>query len=62
MAYEVILSILHYKGQKALDKAVSAMQKKVNLQQNKIFHLEDLMIMYGVYNSDTLEQLIQTVY
>ena len=38
------------------------MESKVDLQQNKIFHLKDSMIMYGIYNSDTLEQLIQTVY
>ena len=62
LAYEGILSFWHYKHQKALYKAVSAMQKKIDLQWNKIFHLEDSMIMYGVYNSDTLEQLIQTVY
>ena len=37
------------------------MEKKVNLQWNKIFHWEDLMIMYVIYNWDTLEQLIQAV-
>ena len=37
------------------------MKDKVDIQQNKIFHLEDLMVMYGIYNSDTLEDLIQTV-
>ena len=43
-------------------KAVVAMEKKVDMQQNKIFHLEDSMVMYGIYNSDTLEQLIETVH
>ena len=38
------------------------MEKKVNLQRNNVFHLENLMIMYGIYNSDTLEQLIQSIY
>ena len=34
------------------------MENKVNLQQNKIFHLEDSMVMYGIYNSDTLENYL----
>ena len=38
------------------------MESKVDLQCNEIFHLENSMIMYGIYNSDTLEKLIQTVY
>ena len=35
------------------------MKDKVDIQHNKIFHLEDSMVMYGVYNSDTLEDLIK---
>ena len=27
-----------------------------------MFHLEDSMVMYGIYNSDTLEGLIKTVH
>ena len=38
------------------------MESKLDLQWNKNLHLEDSMIMYGIYNSDTWEQLIQTVY
>ena len=38
------------------------MENRVDLQCNKIFHLEDSMVMYGVYNSDTLEDLIDTVH
>ena len=33
-----------------------------NLQCNRIHHLEDIMIMYGVYNSDTLKDLLDTVH
>ena len=62
MAYEGISSFLHYKRQKALHKVVQAMENKVDLQCNKIFHLEDSMVMYGIYNSDTLEALIDTVH
>ena len=62
MAHEGISSFLHYKRQKALHKAVHAMENKVDIQCNKIFHLEDSMVMYGIYNSDTLEDLIDTVH
>ena len=62
LAYEGISSFLHHKRQKALHKAVNIMEKKTDLQCNKIHHLEDTMIMYGVYNSDTLTELIDTVY
>ena len=37
------------------------MENKVNIQQNRIYLLEDSMVMYGIYNSDTLEKLIDTV-
>ena len=62
LAYEGISSFLHHKRQKALHKVVHAIDNKVDLQQNKIFHLEDSMVMYGVYNSETLEDLIDTVH
>ena len=38
------------------------MNKKTDIQCNRIHHLEDTMIMYGVYNSDTLTDLIDTVH
>ena len=38
------------------------MDKKTNMQHNKIHHLEDTMIMYGVYNSDTLTDPTVTVH
>ena len=47
LAYEGISSFLHHKRH----KAVKVMEKKTDLQHNKIHHLEDMMIMYGVYNS-----------
>ena len=28
----------------------------------KIFHLEDSLVLYGIYNSDTLEALIDTIH
>ena len=38
------------------------MNKKTNVQCNRIHHLEDTMIMYGVYNSDNLTGLIDTLH
>ena len=62
LAYEGISSFLHHKRHKALNKAVRVMERKTDLQQNKIHHLEDTMVMYGVYSSDTLTELIDTVH
>ena len=38
------------------------MEKKTDLECIKIHHLEDTMIMYGIYNFDTLTELIETVH
>ena len=38
------------------------MNKRSNVQHNQIHYIEDSMIMYGVYNSDTLKDLIDTVH
>ena len=62
LAYEGISSFLHHKRHKALHKAMVVMDKKTNIQCSRIHHLEDTMIMYGVYNSDTLTDLIDTVH
>ena len=62
LAYKGILSFLHHKRHKALHKAVAVMNKKTDAQCNRIHHLEDTMIMYGIYNSDTLTDLIDTVH
>ena len=62
LAFEGISSFLHHERHKALTKAVNVMQEKANLQCNRVYHLEDTMIMYGKYNSDTLMDLIDTVH
>ena len=61
LAYEGISSFLHCRRQKALQKAVHVMENKVDIQHNKIFHVENSVVMYGVYDFDTLEELIKTV-
>ena len=45
LADEGISSFLHYKCQDALHKTMTAMESKVDLQCNTIFHLENSMIM-----------------
>ena len=62
LAFEGISSFLHHKRYKALTKAVNVMKEKANLQHNRVYHLEDTMIMYGKYNSDMLMDLINTVH
>ena len=62
LAYVGTFSFLHNRGHKALHKTVKAMDSKTTIQHNKLMHLEDSMVMYGIYNAETLEQLINTVH
>ena len=61
-AYEGISSFLHYKHNKALHKAVKAVNNKATIQCNKLMQLENSMLIYGIYNVETLEKLITTVH
>ena len=38
------------------------MGTKANKQHNKLMHLEDSTDMYGVYNTETLDKLLNTVH
>ena len=62
LAFEGISSYLQHKQQKALQQAMHTMNKRINIEQNRVFHLEDSVMMSGVYNVDTLEKLIQMVH
>ena len=62
LAYEGISSFLHHRQNKALHKAANAMDNKANIQCNKLMQLENSMLMYSIYNVETLEKLITTVY
>ena len=62
LAYEGISSFVHHKCNKALHKAVRAMDNKATIQHNKLMQLENSMLMYGIYNAETLEKLINTVH
>ena len=55
-------AFLHNGRHKALCKAASAMSNKTDIQRNKLMHLENTLVMYGVYNAETLEKLIKTVH
>ena len=59
LAFEGILSFLPNRGQKALCKAVSSMSIKTDIQRNKLVHLENTLVMYGVYNAEMLERLVK---
>ena len=61
-AYEGISSFLHHKQNDALHKAVNAMNEKANIQCNKLMKLDNTMLMYGIYNAETLEKLIKSVH
>ena len=49
------------KCEDALQKAMVAMNNEVNFQCNKLLKLDNTMLMYGIYNTETLEKLINTV-
>ena len=57
LAFEGISSFLHHKRHKALQKAVNVINSKAQIDHNRVYHLEDTIIMYGKYNSDTLMDL-----
>ena len=57
LAFGGISRFLQHKWEKALQHAMHTMNKRVNIERNRVFHLEDSMIMYGVYNVDTLREI-----
>ena len=61
LAYEGISSFLQRKHANALQKAVLAMNNEADIQCNKLLKLDNTMLMYGIYNADALEKLINTV-
>ena len=45
-----------------MHKAVKAMSISMDAQRNKLMHLENTLVMYGIYNAETLENLVKTVH
>ena len=62
LAFEGISSFLHHKRHKTLQKAVNIINSKTEIDHNRVYHLEEAMIMYGKYNSGTLMELVKTVH
>ena len=62
LACEGFSSFLHNERHKALHKTVKAMDSKTSIQCNKLMQLENAMVMYVIYNAETLEQIINTVH
>ena len=52
---------LQKKHNNALQKAMIAMNDEAEFQHNKLLKLDNIMLMYGIYNAETLEKLINTV-
>ena len=61
LAYEGISSFLQKKHNDALQKAMIAMNSEAEFQCSKLLKLDNTMQMYGIYNAETLEKLINTV-
>ena len=61
LAYEGISSFLQRKHEDALQKAMIAMNNEADFQCNKLLKLDNTMLMYRIYNAETLEKLINTV-
>ena len=62
LAYEGISSFLQRKFENALQKAINAKVNEGSIQHNRLIKLDDTMLMYGIYNVETLEKLINTVH
>ena len=62
LANEGISSFLQRKCKTALQRAINAMGNEASIQCNRLMKLDDTMLMYGIYNAETLEKLINTVH
>ena len=62
LAHKGISSFLQWKCENTLQKAVNAKSNQPNIQHNKLMKLDDTMLMYGIYNAETLEKLIHTLH
>ena len=62
LAFKGILRFYIIEGTKTLHKAVKAMSIQTDKQRNKLMNLENILVMYGVYDAETLEKLVKTVH
>ena len=42
-----------------LHKAVNAMDEKTKIQHNKLMKLDDTVLMYGIYNAESVREINQ---
>ena len=61
MTYEGISRFLQQKCENALQKAVLAINNQADMQHNKLIKLDNTVLMYRIYNAETLEKLINMV-
>ena len=61
LAFEGISSFLHHRKHNALKKAVKAIFISTDMHRNKLMCLENTVIVYEIYNAETLEKLVKTV-
>ena len=65
LAYEGISSFLHHKQNKALHKAVKAMNSKTTIQHSQLIQLENSMFMHGSYtcrNSREINDMVHLIH
>ena len=62
LAFEGISSFLHHKRNKAMHKAIKATSVTMDMERNKLTHLQNNLVMYTIYNAETLEHLVKTVH
>ena len=62
LAYEGVSCFLQRKCDSALRRTVQAMDNEINTNHNKLLKLDNTMLMYGIYNVEILEKLINTIH
>ena len=60
LAYESISVYLHMKKSKAIEKGYKAMWSHQNLMNNRLHQVNEEYISYGIYEIDTLTEIIDT--
>ena len=58
LAFEGMSSFLHHKRHNVLKKAVKAISISTDMHRNKLMHLENTLIMYKIYNAETLVKTV----
>ena len=61
LSYEFISSYLDLKRQQTLKNAFSVMKRNLNLAKNRIFHLGEYVIIYGIYNAESIEKIVKAI-